>query len=1226
MKIKASLIFWGILFAITLSSQGSKAYADKVIYDLPIVISRQSWGVMGENYAAHELGKEPLKLQIGDKVYDKGIGTHAKSVIELDLLGKYETFNAEIGVQHYGNTEENPASIIFKVIVDGENKFESGIMAMQSPAQKISIAVAGASEMSLIVEDAGDGINSDLANWADASLVESDEATKIVNNKSIDIIPFGRVMTWDSDLQKNEPSRIKELSVEDIFPGEEIFPVDGQFVLASDNNKYCIGGQWAENRQIRKFVIEFVEGSDIPELDKTQLQWWVGSSVWSGQWKPIFGQIEKQGNTFVYNTTIKDCRDGYYKEPNATWIWTVGFPKFRWVFEAEKTVKVKKISAYPRANWDVVELDILIDKNIARGNGRIEMYNGEITNASQDHTDYGCSWQLDKPLKLKLKNCVTKVPPLSDRTLLNITLAESSFSVSVADIIANGCVYVPDYGFFATTSDSGITLESYRKQIAGKKTILQQVREMPDQTFAQAFDKVHYDHQEGSPIMLSLACAMDKCVVQRGGAIEYFRNTATPFAGDVLSSKEDVIKITPKYGTGKNENLERHLDGGWYPIPVTTIKDQGITYQQKNFVTQYGDSKMLPVYYSPLEKEAVCVTEIILSNADSEEKTASVEIEMNSQSIDVVENGFVAVSYGKCLAYYNTSEAQKLDMKVAGNTLKISGNLQPGEIQKIAIYMPMYDYWTQKGSDNYKYLNGANGVDGFLANTKAYWDDIMAGAIQIDIADDQFENLIKASQVHCLIATRNEKSGKYLTPWISSCLYGPLESEAHSIILGMGMMGHQEYAMRALDYFIDNYNAKGYLTTGYTILGLGQHLWTLADYYKLYLDKGWLRANASEIKRACDWILTQIEKTHKLDSNGNKLPEYGLFPPGVSADWSRFAYRTQLQAHFGAGLKGAAQCLEDIDYPGYAKILKQSLEFKQNIRRAYKWSTSKSPVIKLQNDTWITYSPTFLYAFGFMDDIYPGEDWNRSWAYDSELGANHLAAAGILEINDPEVDNIRNCAEDIQFMRDGLNGTYPAEQVAKDTFNLAGFGKCQNYYGRFAEIHAAKDDIKPFIRSYYNAVCSIVCKEVMSLWEHTPATSPHDAFNKTHETGWFLYHTRIMLVNERDDELWLAPFVTNNWQKEGMVVEVKNAPTNYGKVSYKIISNVDKGYIDAEITPPDRSKPKYLVIRLRHPQEKKMVKVQVNGKPYRDFDPDKEIVKLKIKGSKTISVRAFYNH
>ena len=48
-----------------------------------------------------------------------------------------------------------------------------------------------------------------------------------------------------------------------------------------------------------------------------------------------------------------------------------------------------------------------------------------------------------------------------------------------------------------------------------------------------------------------------------------------------------------------------------------------------------------------------------------------------------------------------------------------------------------------------------------------------------------------------------------------------------------------------------------------------------------------------------------------------------------------------------------------------------------------------------------------------------------------------------------------------------------------------------------------------------------------------------------------------------------------------------------------------------------------LVIRLRHPEEKKMPRVTINGRETQDFDPQREIIRLKPR-SERIVIRAFY--
>jgi hypothetical protein len=212
--------------------------------------------------------------------------------------------------------------------------------------------------------------------------------------------------------------------------------------------------------------------------------------------------------------------------------------------------------------------------------------------------------------------------------------------------------------------------------------------------------------------------------------------------------------------------------------------------------------------------------------------------------------------------------------------------------------------------------------------------------------------------------------------------------------------------------------------------------------------------------------------------------------------------------------------------------------------------------------------------------------------------------------------------EDNWFLRAGM-GEYPLEEVQKNWFDLGGFYKVQPYYARITELYACNDDVKPFVRSYFNAIPTLISKENLTFWEHFHNIG---GWNKTHETGWFLAQTRTMLVMERgNDELWLAPFVTSHWMNDGMVVCVKQAPTAFGEVDYTITSYVKKGYIEAEITPPERKKPDTMVIRLRHPEEKKFTSVTVNGQKYDDFDRERDIVRLRNFDGKKVTIRAMFD-
>ena len=208
--------------------------------------------------------------------------------------------------------------------------------------------------------------------------------------------------------------------------------------------------------------------------------------------------------------------------------------------------------------------------------------------------------------------------------------------------------------------------------------------------------------------------------------------------------------------------------------------------------------------------------------------------------------------------------------------------------------------------------------------------------------------------------------------------------------------------------------------------------------------------------------------------------------------------------------------------------------------------------------------------------------------------------------------------EDVQFLAGGW-GAYPAERNHAEWFDMGGFAKVQPYYGRNAEVCALRDDVKPFVRSYFNTLASLVDGTCLSIYEHFA----NFCYNKTHETGCFLHQSRTMLLTERGRELWLAPMVTDNWLHDGMRIAVANAPTCFGPTGYQIVSAVAHGHIDAVIEPPTRSAPAAIVLRLRHPDGKPIRAVQVDGRAHADFDNTRQVVRLAPAGG-TIRVRVDY--
>ena len=85
---------------------------------------------------------------------------HADGEIVIDLNGEYERFEAEVGVQPL---PDSVGSVVFQVFADDKRLFDSGIMKSGAEAKQVSVSVAGARELQLVVTDAGNGIVGDCA-------------------------------------------------------------------------------------------------------------------------------------------------------------------------------------------------------------------------------------------------------------------------------------------------------------------------------------------------------------------------------------------------------------------------------------------------------------------------------------------------------------------------------------------------------------------------------------------------------------------------------------------------------------------------------------------------------------------------------------------------------------------------------------------------------------------------------------------------------------------------------------------------------------------------------------------------------------------------------------------------------------------------------------------------------------------------------------------------------
>lgn len=108
---------------------------------------------------------KPIRLRNND--FPHGIGVHANSklVFNLDPQEKWQYFTAWVGLSNHASAT---GTCEFKVYVDGNLCYNSGTVTLLNNPVAVCVKIVGAKELCLEVTDTGDGVEGDIADWADA--------------------------------------------------------------------------------------------------------------------------------------------------------------------------------------------------------------------------------------------------------------------------------------------------------------------------------------------------------------------------------------------------------------------------------------------------------------------------------------------------------------------------------------------------------------------------------------------------------------------------------------------------------------------------------------------------------------------------------------------------------------------------------------------------------------------------------------------------------------------------------------------------------------------------------------------------------------------------------------------------------------------------------------------------------------------------------------------------
>jgi alpha-galactosidase len=138
------------------------------VSDLQWTNATNGWGPPERDRSNGETGADDGNpITINGVTYSKGVGAHAPSEIDIYVGGNCTSFSSDVGVD-----DEKTAfgTVVFQVWADNTKVADSGRLTTADPAKSLTADLHGAQFLRMVVTDAGDGNNSDHADWAAAAV------------------------------------------------------------------------------------------------------------------------------------------------------------------------------------------------------------------------------------------------------------------------------------------------------------------------------------------------------------------------------------------------------------------------------------------------------------------------------------------------------------------------------------------------------------------------------------------------------------------------------------------------------------------------------------------------------------------------------------------------------------------------------------------------------------------------------------------------------------------------------------------------------------------------------------------------------------------------------------------------------------------------------------------------------------------------------------------------
>ena len=723
------------------------------------------------------------------------------------------------------------------------------------------------------------------------------------------------------------------------------------------------------------------------------------------------------------------------------------------------------------------------------------------------------------------------------------------FCVTIDQLEQNRCFWIPALDLYLSVGENPVSFTTYQQAFESlqEKRVLQYVALEPESSLKQFTDlwedmgSPAYLHPNqpapGHIVGLSWDSALYKFGIDRGAGVwnDYGNPDHFRFWFDFGELDDELKK------TWKGQTLEKGL-----PVITTTI--------ERNFSLFEVEQFSFPLNGVPVERRGdipmVLLQKIQIINTDNHRQSVPLCIHYQRKLASDHLPDLKATQVGNAILFHLDDDTstffsiegkglvvdscdtreKKLNEKVCFD-VNFSITLNPQENRDLIVKLPSPMVRAEERG-----MLVALDYQESKRKTIQFWSNYLNQGAQFHVPEQDVNDLFRANLWHALRLPRRhggeEANVKIDLPYSNfaydqSGIPWPVNQAVYVDYMLYDLRGYHDISLEELlAMFQNNQEPNGHIK-GYANWGVytPSMIYSVAQHFLLSQNKDDFEQLLPYTLKALDWCLNEISQSQQ-----NMEETKGLIRAPLN-DLTGDGIWAFTQAYIYAGLSTLGKALERIHHPRAQECLDAAHDFQQKVIQAFASASMRSPLVQLRDHSWIPYVPCeVLSPRRLMEQWYPT---------DVDTGATHLLRLKAIHAEGLLADSLLNDHEDNLY----LHGWGAANEPV---------------YNPQAMVYLLRDDVKATIRAFYTTMASAFSHSVYEPVEHRWFWGQYFGPPST-DGAWFELY-RHMLIHELDDDsLLLLQATPRVWLKDGERIEVKNAPTYYGNITFSVMSHSNKG-------------------------------------------------------------------